>query len=95
MVTGLYPGSFDPATVGHVDVASRASALFDKIIVAVYGAPSKNLLFDGDERVALFSRAVEHLPNVEVTKFDGLVVRYAKQVGAPSNNQGIAQWIGL
>ena len=82
MVTGLYPGSFDPVTVGHVDVASRASALFDKIIVAVYGAPSKNLLFDGDERVDLFTRSVEHLPNVEVTKFDGLVVRFAKEVGA-------------
>ena len=82
MITGLYPGSYDPVTVGHVDVTTRASALFDKVIVAVYGAPSKNLLFDADERVALFRGAVEHLPNVEVTKFDGLVVRFAKVVGA-------------
>ena len=82
MVTGVYPGSFDPVTVGHVDVATRAGALFDKVIVAVYGPPSKELMFDADERVALFSRSVEHLPNVEVTKFEGLVVRFAKQVGA-------------
>ena len=82
MVTGVYPGSFDPVTVGHVDVATRAGALFDKVIVAVYGPPSKELMFDADERLALFSRSVEHLPNVEVTKFEGLVVRFAKQVGA-------------
>ena len=82
MVTGIYPGSFDPVTVGHIDVANRACALFDKVIVAVYGAPSKDLLFDADERVALISEAVDHLPNLEVTKFEGLVVRFAKQVGA-------------
>ena len=82
MVTGLYPGSFDPVTVGHVDVATRASALFEKVIVAVYSAPSKGLLFDADERAALFTNAVRHLPNVEVTKFDGLVVRIAREVGA-------------
>ena len=82
MVTGIYPGSFDPVTVGHVDVATRAGALFDKVIVAVYGPTSKDLMFDADERVALFSRSVEHLPNVEVTEFEGLVVRFAKEVGA-------------
>ena len=82
MVTGIYPGSFDPVTVGHVDVATRASALFEKVIVAVYRAPSKGLLFDADERAALFTNAVRHLPNVEVTKFDGLVVRIAREVGA-------------
>ena len=82
MVTALYPGSFDPVTVGHADVAARAASLFDKVIVAVYGPPSKNLLFDADERVELFTRAVEHMPNVEVTKFDGLVVRFAREVGA-------------
>ena len=82
MVLGVYPGSFDPVTVGHVDVVQRASSLFDRVIVAVYGGSSKNLLFDADERVDLFQRSVEHLPNVEVTKFEGLVVRFAKEVGA-------------
>ena len=82
MVTGIYPGSFDPVTVGHINVASRASALFDKVIVAVYSRPAKDLLFGADERVALFAKAAERLPNVEVTKFDGLVVRFAQQVDA-------------
>ena len=82
MVTGIYPGSFDPVTVGHIDVATRACALFDKVIVPVYGAPAKDLLFDADERVALLTKATEHLPNLEVTKFDGLVVRIAKEVDA-------------
>ena len=82
MVLGVYPGSFDPVTVGHVDVAQRASSLFEKVIVAVYGGSSKDLLFDADERVDLFQRSVEDLPNVEVTKFEGLVVRFAKEVGA-------------
>ncbi len=82
MVIGVYPGSFDPVTVGHVDVVQRASALFEKVIVAVYGAASKDLLFDADERVDLFRRSVEELPNVEVTKFEGLVVRFTKEVGA-------------
>ncbi len=82
MVTAVYPGSFDPVTVGHVDVVNRASALFDKVIVGVYGATSKDLLFDADERVDLFRGAVRDITNVEVTKFEGLVVRFAKEVGA-------------
>ena len=82
MVLGVYPGTFDPVTVGHVDVVRRASSLFENVIVAVYGGSSKNLLFDADERVDLFRRSVGELPNVEVTKFEGLVVRFAKEVGA-------------
>ena len=82
MVLGVYPGTFDPVTVGHVDVVRRASSLFENVIVAVYGGSSKNLLFDADERVDLFRRSVEDIPNVEVTKFEGLVVRFAKEVGA-------------
>ncbi len=64
MVTALYPGSFDPVTMGHVDITTRAAALFDKVIVAVYATPSKSLLFDADERVQLFDEAVQKLPNV-------------------------------
>ena len=69
-------------TLGHVDVAKRAATLFDRVIVAVYATPSKELLFDADERIALFAKAVEDLPNVEVTRFEGLVVRFAQEVGA-------------
>ena len=82
MPTALYPGSFDPVTLGHLDVATRAAALFDRVIVAVYASSAKDLAFDEDERVELFAKAVSHLPNVEVTKFDGLVVRMAQRVDA-------------
>ena len=81
-MTAVYPGSFDPVTLGYVDVANRAAALFDKVIVGVYAAPSKDLLFNADERIDLFSKAVADLGNVEVTRFEGLVVRFAKEVGA-------------
>ena len=82
MVTALYPGSFDPVTVGHVDVATRASRLFEKLIISVYETPSKDLLFNTEERLQLMKDACSHLPNVEVIKFSGLVVRCAKCVGA-------------
>jgi pantetheine-phosphate adenylyltransferase len=82
MVTAIYPGTFDPVTLGHVDVTTRAAALFDKVIVAVYATPSKNLLFNTEERVDLFARAVQNLPNVEIRRFEGLVVDFARQVGA-------------
>ena len=82
MVTALYPGSFDPVTVGHVDVATRASRLFEKLIISVYETPSKNVLFNTEERLQLMKDACSHLPNVEVIKFSGLVVRCAKCVGA-------------
>lgn len=80
MVTALYPGSFDPVTMGHVDITTRAAALFDKVIVAVYATPSKSLLFNADERVQLYQDAVKHLQNVEVIKFEGLVVRLAQDL---------------
>ena len=82
MVTALYPGSFDPVTVGHVDVAARAAKLFDKVVIAVYETPAKDLMFTDDERVELLKRSCQHLPNIEVTKFSGLMVRYAKEVNA-------------
>ncbi|MCH8989539.1 MAG: pantetheine-phosphate adenylyltransferase [Chloroflexi bacterium] len=82
MVTAVYPGSFDPVTVGHVDVATRAASLFEKLVIAVYETPSKGLLFDAEERVRLMKDACRHLPNVEIIKFSGLVVRCAKDVGA-------------
>lgn len=65
-----------------MDIATRAAALFDKVIVGVYATPTKNLLFDSDDRIALFTKAVEGLPNVEVRGFEGLVVRFAQDMGA-------------
>lgn len=89
MVTALYPGSFDPVTVGHLDVAARAARLFDRLVVAVYEAPSKNLLFDVDERVALLEEACRGLPNVEVARFSGLTVGFAREIGASTIVRGL------
>ena len=82
MVTSIYPGSFDPVTMGHLDIVTRGAALFEKLIVAVYSTPSKDLLFTTEERVQLFQECVGDLPNVEVREFSGLVVRFAREVGA-------------
>ena len=82
MVVALYPGSFDPVTVGHVDIVARASALFDEVVVSVYDTPSKSLLFTTNERVELLERACEHLPNVRVVKYSGLTIRFARDIGA-------------
>ncbi len=88
-MTALYPGSFDPVTLGHVDVTRRAARLFDKIIIGVYATPSKSLMFDTDERMDLFRRSVTDIPNVEVTSFQGLVVRYAQEIGANTIVRGL------
>jgi pantetheine-phosphate adenylyltransferase len=82
MVTALYPGSFDPVTVGHVDVATRGAKVFEKLVVGVYDTPSKNLLFSTHERTKLMTDALAHLPNVEVVTFSGLVVRFAREINA-------------
>ena len=82
MVTAFYPGSFDPVTMGHLDITTRGSVLFEKVIVAVYSTPSKDLLFSTEERVNLFRESIHDLPNVEVIEFSGLVVRLAREVGA-------------
>tara|TARA_B000000460_G_C21488966_1_gene380670 strand:+ start:313 stop:798 length:486 start_codon:yes stop_codon:yes gene_type:complete len=82
MVTAIYPGSFDPVTMGHLDITTRGSVLFEKVIVAVYSTPSKDLLFSTEERVNLFRESIHDLPNVEVMEFSGLVVRLAREVGA-------------
>lgn len=82
MRTVIYPGTFDPVTLGHVDIAARAANIFDKVIVAVYGSSLRTLLFTSRERVDLFRESVQGIPNVEVEAFEGLVVEYARRQGA-------------
>ena len=83
MTTAVYPGSFDPVHNGHVDVATRASAVFDRLVIAVYESPPKQILFSSEERVALVEKAVGHLENVEVVAFSGLVAPHlVRNVGA-------------
>ena len=76
MRTAVYPGSFDPITNGHLDVIQRAARLFDRVIVAVAINESKNPMFSMAQRKELTTKAVEHLPNVEVDTFTGLLVDY-------------------
>ena len=82
MASAIYPGSFDPVHNGHVDIATRASKLFDRLLVAVYDASPKELVFTTEERVELCRESVAHLSNVEVAPFAGLAPDLAQSVGA-------------
>jgi pantetheine-phosphate adenylyltransferase len=89
MTTALYPGAFDPVTMGHVDIATRAAALFDKVMVGVYSRPDKSLLFSIEERVDMAKKALEHLPNVEVRDYTTLTVDFARKLGAQVTIRGL------
>lgn len=82
MIIALYPGSFDPITNGHLDIATRAAAIFDKLVIGIYDRPEKRLLFSTEERVELAKEAVAHLKNVKVQPYSGLTVAFAKKIGA-------------
>lgn len=89
MITALYPGSFDPITNGHLDIATRASKIFDKLVIGVYDRPEKHLLFSTEERVELAKKAVAHLKNVKVQPYSGLTVVFAKKIGAKVMVRGL------
>ena len=75
MTRALYPGSFDPIHNGHIDIATRASTVFDELIVAIYDAPpKKNVLFSTEERLDMARRSFVHLPHIQVTTYTGLTV---------------------
>jgi pantetheine-phosphate adenylyltransferase len=78
----VYPATFDPITNGHVDIATRAAAIFEQLIVAVYARPLKDLLFSTEERLAMTREALKHLSNVSVESYDGLTVYYVREKGA-------------
>ncbi len=79
MKTAVYPGSFDPVTLGHVDIIQRASLMFDKVIVAVMCNSAKTPLFTLDERVKMLRESVKDLDNVVVESFSGLLIDYCKE----------------
>jgi pantetheine-phosphate adenylyltransferase len=81
-IIGLYPGSFDPITNGHVDIAKRAVKLCDVLHVAVVGNPSKAGLFSVEERVELLKKTMGHVPGIKISSFNGLLVDYARQLNA-------------
>ncbi|WP_394129191.1 pantetheine-phosphate adenylyltransferase [Shewanella maritima] len=78
----IYPGTFDPVTNGHVDLIERAAKLFKHVVVAIAANPSKKPRFTLDERVALLTTVTQHLDNVEVVGFSGLLVDFAKEQDA-------------
>ena len=82
MKKAIYPGSFDPLTLGHVDIIKRASNIVDELVVGVLNNSAKNSLFSLDERVSMIKEMTKDLPNVSVTSFDGLLVEHMKQIDA-------------
>lgn len=89
MRIAIYPGSFDPVTLGHLDIIKRASAVFDKLIVAVMHNQNKVPMFDTEERMELLRRTINNLPNVEITSFGGLLADYARQQDACAIIKGL------
>lgn len=82
MIRALYPGTFDPMHNGHIDIAQRAASIFDELVIGVYDAPPKKLLFNTKERVALVRQALAHLPNCSIVSFEGLTVECARSLDA-------------
>jgi len=89
LTIAIYPGSFDPVTNGHLDIATRAAKLFDKLIIGVYDTPNKHLLFTTEERAELVRQAIVNLPNVDVESFSGLTVDFARKVKAQAMVRGL------
>lgn len=80
--TAIYPGSFDPLTMGHVDVVERAMRLFDRVVVAVARNSAKSAFFTPEERVDMVREVLKGHPNVRVDTFEGLLVHFARETGA-------------
>jgi pantetheine-phosphate adenylyltransferase len=78
-VKAIYPGTFDPVTNGHTDLIERASHLFSEVVVGIAASPSKQPHFDLTQRVALLEAVTQHLPNVSIVGFSGLLINFAKE----------------
>ena len=82
MTIALYPGSFDPVTNGHIDIAERAARLFPTLFIGIFETPKKEVLLPIEDREALFQKSVAHIPNLKIISFSGLVVDCARSIGA-------------
>ncbi len=87
--TVICPGSFDPVTLGHVDIITRAAAMFDRVIVAVLVNSSKSPSFTIDERIELLKKALDGIDNVEIQSFNGLLADYARKTNATAVVKGL------
>ena len=82
MVRALFPGTFDPIHYGHIDIATRATRIFDEVVMAVYDKPLKSLMFSPEERMQLVAEALKDNPKIKVTGYSGLTVDFARQINA-------------
>jgi pantetheine-phosphate adenylyltransferase len=89
MRRAVYPGSFDPAHFGHIDIATRAARMFEELYIAVYHRPQKRVLFNVEERVGMLRNALNNLPNVTVVPYDGLTVDYMRKVSSTIMIRGL------
>lgn len=89
MKTFIYPGSFDPITLGHVDIIERASKITDKLIVAILINSEKKSLFSIDEKIEMIKESTKHIDNIEICYFDGLLVDFAKKKNADTIVRGL------
>ena len=89
MKLAICPGSFDPVTIGHLDIIGRARKIFDHVIVAVMVNPEKHTMFTTEERIALIQKCTKDMEDVEVVSFDGLLADYAKMRGATAIVKGV------
>ena len=89
MTTVLFPGTFDPIHFGHINIAHRATELFDKVIVAVYAREQDNILFSPDQRLALVKEAFNNHDKIQIMAYSGLTVQFAKKVGAQAIVRGL------
>ena len=78
----IYPGTFDPITKGHIDLAERASQLFDEVVIAIAASPSKQPLFDLNERLEMAQISLSHIDNISVSGFDGLLIECVRTAQA-------------
>lgn len=89
MIKAIYPGTFDPITVGHLDIIRRAAKVYDRLVVAVMENRSKKCTFSAQERKELIEKCVKDLPNVKVVVGEGLTVEYAEKIGCKVIVRGI------
>ena len=88
-ITAVCPGSFDPVTLGHLEIITRASKMFDKVIVVILPNYAKSSSFSAEERVSFLRRATAGIPNVEIDWYDGLLAEYARQKQAGAIVKGL------
>ncbi len=88
-ITAICPGSFDPVTIGHLDIITRAAKMFKKVTVVVASNSAKRCSFTPEERVEMIKKCIPELSNVEVVAFDGLLASYAAQIGATAIIKGL------